>query len=639
MSINKDSTADEICSFLKQKGFIKNENIIANFKKENIKGNEILFLQGDDFINLGFKLFKKIIKNLEAIKTSQKEILEFNENIDENSTEKDVYNFLKNEIKLDEKTLENFRNINGQKLKELKNENLINLGLKLGERRKLIKYFQSQSKNLIELTINSTIEEVCEFLKVRFNIDEETLNALKESEIDGKTFFNLSEEDFEELNINDADIKKDILYYIFKNKPQTVNKDIKETKIIEENKIVILGESEDEIDNEEIFKHYLLIDILEYITSEEDLNKCPSNNLENFIQLCEDMNINNENNCEKINFDQADKIQLKSATLWGTKEGLYEFFEKRKMKKTINYFKEENKEGSGIILAIKEDKSLAYIIIWPGKMSYIYKQYDEPQKSLLLSLVRIGFSLSDNCIFCLSEEQRKEFDFQAINELYNVNAFKITVGEVKFNDNIDDYFKLENKIKIDFEAKEIEGNISNIKLNRNSIFLYMQTEEKTSNEVFNKIPLNNFNFNIENALFKESFELDGSQLYKFLKRFQCFSKLLQDKNYLNFKTYEEKRINDIKKSYCDLLSKILKINFNNIKCEICHKIKNLEDNEFSLVPSDINDLEPLHLNICENHNYHILHSSCLISNTNNKIVKCLNNNRFIFMKMKLNLTI
>ena len=480
MSISKDSTADEICSFLKQKGFIKNENIIANFKKENIKGNEILFLESDDFINLGFKFFKKIIKTLETIKNSQKEILEFNENISEQSTEKEVYNFLKNEIKLDGKTLENFTNINGQKLKELKNENLIDLGLKLGERRKLLKYFQSRSKDTIELTINSTVEEVCEFLKVRFNLDEETLNAFTESEIDGKTFFNLSEEDFEELNINDTDIKKVILDYISKNKPQAVIKDIKETNIIEENKIVILEESEDEINNEEIFNRYLLIDILEYITSEEDLNQCPSNNLENFIRLCEDMNINNENNCEKINFDQADEIQLKSVTLWGTKEGLYEFFEKRKMKTTIDYFKDENKVGSGIILAIKEDKSLAYIIIWPGKMSYIYKQYDEPQKSLLLSLVRIGFSLSDNCIFCLSKEQKKEFDFQAVNELYNVNAFKITVGEVKFNDNIDDYFKLENNIKIDFESKEIEGNISKIKINKNSIFIYMQTEEKTS---------------------------------------------------------------------------------------------------------------------------------------------------------------
>ena len=621
MSISKDSTADEICSFLKQKGFIKNENIIANFKKENIKGNEILFLESDDFINLGFKFFKKIIKTLETIKNSQKEILEFNENISEQSTEKEVYNFLINEIKLDGKTLENFTNINGQKLKELKNENLINLGLKLGERRKLLKYFQSRSKDTIELTINSTVEEVCEFLKVRFDIDEEALNAFTESEIDGKTFFNLSEEDFEELNINDTDIKKDILDYISKNKPQAVIKDIKETNIIEENKIVIFEESEDEINNEEIFNHYLLIDILEYITSEEDLNQCPSNNLENFIRLCEDMNISNENNCEKINFDQADKIQLKSATLWGTKEGLYEFFEKRKMKKTINYFKEENKEGSGIILAIKEDKSLAYIIIWPGKMSYIYKQYDEPQKSLLLRLVRIGFSLSDNCIFCLSEEQRKEFDFQAINELYNVNAFKITVGEVKFNDNIDDYFKLENNIKIDFESKEIEGNISKIKINKNSIFKYIKTEEKTSLEVFNKIPCKNFNFNIENILFKESFELDGSQLNKFLKRFQCFSKLLEEKKYLDFKNYEEKRLNDIKKSYVDLLSKVLKINFNNIKCQIFNKIKTLENEEFILLPPDKIDLEPLHLNICENHNYHIFHTSCLISNTNNKIIK------------------
>ena len=71
---------------------------------------------------------------------------------------------------------------------------------------------------------------------------------------------------------------------------------------------------------EENFKHYLLIDILEYETSEEDINKCPSNNLQEFIQLCEDMNINNEDNCAKIDFDQADEIKLKTATIWGTKK-------------------------------------------------------------------------------------------------------------------------------------------------------------------------------------------------------------------------------------------------------------------------------------------------------------------------------
>jgi len=44
MSITKESTVDEICDFLKQNG-IKKENIFVNFKKENIKGNEIFFFR------------------------------------------------------------------------------------------------------------------------------------------------------------------------------------------------------------------------------------------------------------------------------------------------------------------------------------------------------------------------------------------------------------------------------------------------------------------------------------------------------------------------------------------------------------------------------------------------------------------
>ena len=468
MSINKESTSDEICNFLKQNGFIKSENILSNFKKENIKGNEILFLEADDFIQLGFKFHKKITKTLEEIKNNQKEILVFNENINQQSTNEDVYHFLKNEIKLEENVLKNFQDKNGQKLKELNYENLKELGLKLGERRKLLKYLKSfdntKEISINEITVNSTIEEVCLFLKNRFKLKDDSLEQIKASEINGEGFFNLSEDDFEELNIFDTDIQKSILDYINKNKPKneilietTKNKN-------EENIIITNMEAIDEENyTEENFKHYLLIDILEYETSEEDINKCPSNNLQEFIQLCEDMKINNEDNCAKIDFDQADEIKLKTATLWGTKEGLLEFFEKRKMNKTKEYFNNEDKISTGIILAINEDKSLAYIIIWPGKMNYIYKHYDEPQKSLLLSFVRIGFSLSDNCVFCLSEKQKGEFDFQATNELYNANAFQITVGEVKFNIDIEDYFKLEKNININFDPNEIDGNISKIK--------------------------------------------------------------------------------------------------------------------------------------------------------------------------------
>ena len=573
MSINKESTSNEICNFLKQNGFIKNENILSNFKKENIKGNEILFLEADDFIQLGFKFHKKITKTLEEIKNNQKEILVFNENINQQSTNEDVYHFLQNEIKLEENVLKNFQDINGQKLKELNYENLKELGLKLGERRKLLKYLKSfdntKEISINEITVNSTIEEVCLFLKNRFKLKEDSLEQIKASEINGEGFFNLSEDDFEELNIFDTDIQKSILDYINKNKPK--NEILIETtkNKIEENIIITNMEAIDEENyTEENFKHYLLIDILEYETSEEDINKCPSNNLQEFIQLCEDMKINNEDNCAKIDFDQADEIKLKTATLSGTKEGLLEFFEKRKMSKTKEYFNNEDKISTGIILAINEDKSLAYIIIWPGKMNYIYKHYDEPQKSLLLSFVRIGFSLSDNCVFCLSEKQKGEFDFQATNELYNANAFQITVGEVKFNIDIEDYFKLEKNININFDPNEIDGNISNIKLNGNSVFVYVQTDEKIDEEKFNKIPTKNVNYNFENIYFHETFELNEGNFYRFLMRFNKYSNLIKEKQFIDFYKFKENRLKEIKSNYDKIFSKILSINFNNIKCEL-----------------------------------------------------------------------
>ena len=634
MSINKESTSDEICNFLKQNGFIKSENILSNFKKENIKGNEILFLEADDFIQLGFKFHKKITKTLEEIKNNQKEILVFNENINQQSTNEDVYHFLKNEIKLEENVLKNFQDKNGQKLKELNYENLKELGLKLGERRKLLKYLKSYDNtkeiSINEITVNSTKEEVCLFLENRFKLNEDSLKLIKEYDINGEGFFNLCEDDFEELNILDINIQKSILSYINKNKPRNEIV-IENTENTIEKNIVITNMETIEEENfiEENFKHYLLIDILEYETSEEDINKCPSNNLQEFIQLCEDMNINNEDNCAKIDFDQADEIKLKTATIWGTKEGLFEFFEKRKMNKTKEYFNND-KIGTGIILAIKEDKSLAYIIIWPGKMNYIYKHYDEPQKSLLLSFVRIGFSLSDNCVFCLSEKQKEEFDFESTNELYNVNAFQITIGEVKFNIDIEDYFKLENNININFDSNEIDGNINNIKLNGNSVFLYVQTDEKINVEKNNKVSSNNINYNFENIHFHETFELSEGNFYKFLKRFNQYSNLIQEKKYIDFYKFTERRLNEIKDNYHKVFSNLSSINFKNIKCELCLKMKKIEKYNYSrdknIFSLNKKEKEQIFFYNCNKHSFHLLHMSCLCEVKNNDLFNCIYNN-------------
>ena len=69
MSINKQSTNDNICNFLRQKGFVRGEKIMSKFKEENIKGNEIFFLEKDDFTKeLGFKYYNKMDSTLNEIK-------------------------------------------------------------------------------------------------------------------------------------------------------------------------------------------------------------------------------------------------------------------------------------------------------------------------------------------------------------------------------------------------------------------------------------------------------------------------------------------------------------------------------------------------------------------------------------------
>ena len=220
MSINKHSTNDDICNFLRQKGFVRGEKIMSKFKEENIKGNEIFFLEKDDFTKeLGFKYYNKMDSTLNEIKKNDQDLLIFTENINDKSSEKDVYNFLKYEFKLDENILLNFKDINGKKLRELKIENLKELKLKLGERRKLIKYFEinknnDKIENKKELSIDSTVEEVCEFLKNKFNLNEDSLNNIIENNINGYEFFNIKEDDFEELSINDLNIQKEILNYI-----------------------------------------------------------------------------------------------------------------------------------------------------------------------------------------------------------------------------------------------------------------------------------------------------------------------------------------------------------------------------------------------------------------------------------------
>ena len=457
---------------------------------------------------------------------------------------------------------------------------------------------------------------MCEFLKLKFNLSEEIIEDLREDGINGEIFLNLQSLN-EYKNINEQ-TKREILDYINKIKLETQAKDskikeeaneqIKEEEVngqIKEEEIN--GQIEEDIDGkikeeinekieEEKYRHFELIEIAKYFTSEGEYNKCPFNKIEGFIELCNFMGIENKENCKIIDFDQANKMSLKVSTILGTIDALYEFFQNKKMFDTLKYFQNINNNNGGIYLIIKEDKSFGYIIIWPGNMKYLYKKLDEPQKDLLLSLVRMGFSLCDENIICLTEKQKDEFDFQAFKELESEDIPQATESKINFFDiEKNSYFKLGKELEIKFQFNINEA-INDFKLNDNSIFLYISSGDSLKIESFDKMPKDNLNYNIENVNIHENFELYGEELYNFVKNFKCLKDFINEDEYFNIQKIIREKIQIIKIFYSNSLSRIIN-NFNsNVVCEFCKK----------------KDYNNLYVFSCDVHCLHVSHKNCFL---------------------------
>ena len=146
--------------------------------------------------------------------------------------------------------------------------------------------------NDIDISNNSTVEEIYKFLKIKFDLPENILEQFKENKIDGKSFFDIQKNDLiETFEVNDENKQNEIMEYII-------------NKIKKKNELNHSEESEEEITQTEIiFNHYQLIDVVDIITSEEEISKCPFNKLEDCIKLCEDMGIETEDNCSLIKLD------------------------------------------------------------------------------------------------------------------------------------------------------------------------------------------------------------------------------------------------------------------------------------------------------------------------------------------------
>ena len=190
--ISGESTKEDVAEFYKTK-FNVSEEIFKNFIKEFISGDILPYLSIDEFKFLGLKFgwIRKSLKYIEENKDKFKE-KEIKGYISSNSSSGELKKFL--ESYLDFK--ENSNNINGKMLLELKEEDMKELGMKLGQRKRLIKFIEQINnkslKKMIDITITreSSEEEVSQFLMEKLNFSEETVENF---DFDGESLFDLTE--------------------------------------------------------------------------------------------------------------------------------------------------------------------------------------------------------------------------------------------------------------------------------------------------------------------------------------------------------------------------------------------------------------------------------------------------------------
>lgn len=104
----------------------------------------------------------------------------------------------------------NLNKLRGKSLFELSEENMKELSLNLGQRKKLIKYINTFKKindeeNKMILNKNSSIEEVAKYLKEILNFCEDSIKVL---DCDGEYLFSLEKKDIEELNLKEGEKEK-----------------------------------------------------------------------------------------------------------------------------------------------------------------------------------------------------------------------------------------------------------------------------------------------------------------------------------------------------------------------------------------------------------------------------------------------
>ena len=168
------STSDEVAQFFINRCQIS-EEIANNIKKESITGDVLPLLSKEEFKSIGFKFGH--IKSWSNYFNDNKDKFpekEFKETLTVYSTEEEIKTFLEKYLNYNGP----LNNLNGRKLMELNEEKMKNIGLNLGQRKKLIKYINYfRSLNIKE----STEEDTADIVITKKSSNEEVANFLKKN--------------------------------------------------------------------------------------------------------------------------------------------------------------------------------------------------------------------------------------------------------------------------------------------------------------------------------------------------------------------------------------------------------------------------------------------------------------------------
>ena len=237
-SSTKEEVAEYFYTILEKKEEIK--NLILS---EYLTGDILPLTTKEELKAIGFKIgpairiTKEVSKNLDKFKEIKIDI-----ELYPNSSSEEVKNFF--EKKIDFKG--ELNSLDGSKLLELNEETMKTMGLKYGQRKRLIKYIEyfktlKPPEEEISISRKSSSEEVSKFLKLSLKFSQ---NIIDDLGLDGESLFDLEDHEIDDITDITPEQKENLKAFIKKQSSKIEEgKDQKEQKTDKEEEIKINRQS------------------------------------------------------------------------------------------------------------------------------------------------------------------------------------------------------------------------------------------------------------------------------------------------------------------------------------------------------------------------------------------------------------